>query len=309
MKRTISIVIPVYNSNDILEKLIFTLNEYSASRSFESYEYVLVDDCSKDNSWKKIESLSKENNALKAIRLSKNYGQHPATIAGLAHAKGDYVVTMDDDLQHNPYDIPKLIEAYESSQEAHIVIAHLTHKNVSFFKKLASKLNKLITEIALGKPKGIHLSPFRLLDRFAVDQMLAIKTAFPFIPALMFKFSKKIINVDISQQERYSGKSNYGLKRTLKLSSRLLINNSTVMLDLIAAIGILSAGLSIIGIVIVIGLTISGVSFASGWLSLISSIYLVGGLILFSLGIIGKYLQRILVEVTKTPNYVIEEII
>jgi len=306
----ISIVIPIYNSKKILPNLFEAIYAYAQSRSQEKYEVIFVNDCSPDNAWEIIKDLQSQHpDFVRGIKFSRNFGQQPATIAGIAHAKGDFVITMDDDLQHHPEDIPLLLAAYQQDKDTHIVIAHLQNKKTTGFKKFVSNMNRRVTSTVLNKPKDIHLSAFRLIDRFVVDKMLEIQTAFPFIPALMFTVTKKVVNVSLEHRERYAGKSNYSIKRMVQLSSRLLINNSTLMLDMIATLGILIASLSFLGIMTIVGLRMSGIAFAPGWVSIISSIYLIGGLILFSLGIIGKYLQRILVEVTNIPNYVIEDII
>lgn len=309
-QQLISIVIPIYNSEKILPNLFEAIYAYAQSRSQEKYEVIFVSDCSPDKAWEVIKDLQSQHpDFVRGIKFSRNFGQQPATIAGIAHAKGDFVITMDDDLQHDPNDIPLLLEAYRQDKDAHIVIAHLQNKKTTGFKKFVSNMNRRVTSIVLNKPPDIHLSAFRLIDRFTVDKMLKIRTAFPFIPALMFVITKKVINVPLPHRERFEGESNYGIKRMIQLSSRLLINNSTILLDMIATMGILIALTSFLGIMAIVGLRISGIAFAPGWVSIISSIYLMGGLILFSLGIIGKYLQRILVEVTNMPNYVIEDII
>jgi len=293
-----------------LPNLFEAIYAYAQSRSQEKYEVIFVNDCSPDDAWEIIKDLQSQHpDFVRGIKFSRNFGQQPATIAGIAHAKGDFVITMDDDLQHHPEDIPLLLAAYQQEKDTHIVIAHLQNKKTTGFKKFVSNMNRRVTSTVLNKPKDIHLSAFRLIDRFVVDKMLEIQTAFPFIPALMFTVTKKVVNVSLEHRERYAGKSNYSIKRMVQLSSRLLINNSTLMLDMIATLGILIASLSFLGIMTIVGLRMSGIAFAPGWVSIISSIYLIGGLILFSLGIIGKYLQRILVEVTNIPNYVIEDII
>ena len=307
--RLISIVIPLYNSRQILPDLVKRLLEYSSSRIEENYEFILVDDCSPDNTWESIKLITNEYPEFRGIKFTRNFGQQPATMAGLSMSKGELIITMDDDLQHDPFDIPSLIEAYDKNKISHIVIAHLKNKQTSLFKRVASNVYRYVIGVALNKPKDLYLSAFRLLDRFAVDKMLSIKTAFPFLPALMFTITRQVINVEIEHKRRHSGKSNYGIKKMITVSSRLMINNSTVLLDAIASVGIITSLLSLFIIMFVLLLKFFGIPIASGWLSTITSIYLVGGLILFSLGIIGKYLQRILIEVTNVPNYVIEELI
>jgi len=118
----VSIVIPIYNSEKILPNLFEALYKYAQSRN----QVIFVNDCSPDNAWEIIKDLQNQHpDFVRGIKFSRNFGQQPATIAGIAHAKGDFVITMDDDLQHDPKDIPLLLEAYQEDKDAHIVIAHL----------------------------------------------------------------------------------------------------------------------------------------------------------------------------------------
>ena len=306
--RKIRIVVPVYNSASVLPHLYAQFEQFIESRSNEQYEIIFVDDSSPDGAWDAISDLCAKNPTLvRGIRMSRNYGQQPATLAGMAKAKGDLVITMDDDLQHRPEDISALIKAYDSHDNNHIVIAQFNEKKTTGIRKVLSNLNRQITTLVLNKPKNLHLSSFRLFDKFASDQIVNIKTAYPYMPALMLSVTREIVNVPLEHQDRHSGKSNYGILDILRLSSRLLINNSTVLLDIIATFGVFISLLSFLAIIAIVGLKLTGVYYTPGWASVIGSIYLIGGLILFLLGIVGKYLQRILVEITNTSNYIIEE--
>jgi dolichol-phosphate mannosyltransferase/undecaprenyl-phosphate 4-deoxy-4-formamido-L-arabinose transferase len=301
-----SVVVPVYNTTEVLFSLVdsieTTMKEYSAE-----YEIILVNDNSPNiQSWQIIKSLSESRSYVKGVQLSRNFGQQSATLCGLALSTGDYVITMDDDYQHNPADIPLLIE---ESLQYDIVIAHFIDKKHSYFKKMTSAIKGYFDHLILDKPKGIHLSAFRLLSRNVVDGMLAIKTPTPFIPALMFFVSKNVISVKMPHYQRKEGQSGYTVYKLIKLFSYLIINNSSLLLRFIGYIGLL---LSLGSFILVIYFTMRRVIFDTaieGWTSTIILILFFGGFQLFTLGIIGEYLIRIVRGVEEKPSYIIKEML
>lgn len=302
----ISIVIPVFNSARILPKLIHELRIFVQQRK-EQFEVLLVDDFSTDDSWLVLKELCLQNRGLlKAIRLSRNCGQQSATLCGMRECKGDIIITMDDDLQHKPKDIEKLLLTKQDTGAA-IVIARLVEKRHGLFRKMCSDAMKFLSEKLVSKPKNLYLSSFRLMGRDIADNILKIQTYYPYFPVLMLTVTRNIVNVDITHSERFEGKSNYSFFKSLTMSTRLIINNSSILLDCVGLLGLVSSLLSFgVAILILIKKMVLGIPI-QGWTSLIISVYLVGGLILFSTGIIGKYLLRILNETLHRPNYFISE--
>ncbi|MGI9316597.1 MAG: glycosyltransferase family 2 protein [bacterium] len=296
-----SVVIPVYNTVKPLEELVARIEEVFNLLEVE-YEVIMVDDCSSNTqTWTTLESIALKNPAVTAIQLSRNFGQQPATLCGLAEAVGDYMITMDDDLQHSPEDIPQLIHKNDHD----IVIGQFSEKKHSLFKRATSRIKSYFDTILIGKPHNIRLSPFRMINRTTVDGMLAINTPSPFIPALMFHVSKDVVGVTFEHHSRKEGKSNYTFGKMLGVFNNLIIGNSSFLLKTIGYLGVIIAFCSLIYASFIVVEQLIKPTLVPGWTSVIVSILFVGGLLLFSVGIIGEYLIRIIAGVESRPSYVV----
>lgn len=298
-----SIVVPVYNTATTLIDLAKRVENVFEGSSFD-YELLFVDDHSSNQStWKTILMLADRNPRIKGFRLSRNFGQQPATLCGIDNANGDYVVTMDDDLQHNPEDILQLLE-----QKGHdIVIGQYVSKKHSLWRNLVSLLKGYFDHLLIGKPKSIQLTSFRLLNRTVVDGIKKIHTAYPFLPAMMFYVSKDVIGVAIKHNERTDGKTGYSLLKLVKLFSNLMVNNSSFLLRMIGVLGLSIAVISfVLGIYFIIRSFYIDIE-TTGWTSTIVVLLFIGGMILLSIGVIGDYLIRIISSVEKRPTYIIRE--
>lgn len=300
-----SIVIPVYNSTRSLPELVLRINKVFANLPKTDYEIIFVDDASENlSTWPILSSLEKKYLNITIIQFTRNYGQQSATLCGIEKANGDFFITMDDDLQHQPEDIPKLIK-----MQCHdVVIAQFARKNHSLLTKITSRLKGWFDYKLIGKPKNISMSPFRLLNRTVRDAILQIKTPYPFLPALIFSVTQDVVGVEAEHAKEFDGKSNYNFWRRLKLFSNLLINNSSFLLQLIAFIGI---SISILSFLVAIYLIIKKLFFdisVVGWTSIITTVLFIGGLMLFSVGILGEYLVRIIDGVENKPTYSIRRI-
>ncbi len=294
----LSIVIPVYNSPCLVE-LTERIERVLTAEGI-AYEVVFVDDSSPDPAvWPVLEQLVSTHPRIRAVQLTRNFGQQAASLCGLREARGERVITLDDDLQHLPEDLPKFL----ALKEWDIVIGQFERKQHSLFKRMASRLKGLFDQIIIGKPGSIQLSSYRLLNRTVVDGILSIQTPYPFIPALMFHVSKKVIGVTVEHRPRKAGRSGYTFWKLLTLFSNLLINNSALVLRWVGYLGILCALISFAftgGIFykkLVHGIAIQG------WASLMAAILLIGGMLLFSLGLIGEYLIRIIAASEAKPMY------
>jgi dolichol-phosphate mannosyltransferase/undecaprenyl-phosphate 4-deoxy-4-formamido-L-arabinose transferase len=298
-----SIIVPVYNTVRPLEELVNRIKNVFYSIEAE-YEIIMVEDCSpKIETWQTLEALAKNYTSVIAIQLSRNFGQQPATLCGLALATGDFMITMDDDLQHSPEDIPKLIEKNDHD----IVIGQFSERKHSLFKRAASRVKSYFDRILIGKPRHIRLSPFRMINRTTVDGMLAIRTPSPFIPALMFHISKDVVGVTFEHHYRSEGKSNYTFRKMLGVFNNLIIGNSSFLLKAIGYLGVIIAFFSLIYAALIVFEQLVNPTSIPGWTSVIVSILFVGGLLLFSVGIMGEYLIRIIAGVESRPSYVIRK--
>jgi len=299
-----SIVIPTYNSVKSLPELCTRINNVFEELE-QTFEIIFVNDCSPNHqTHSTLVSLATQYAFVKAINLTRNFGQQAATICGLENSSGKYIITMDDDLQHPPEGILDLIK----EKHHDLVIARLIQRKDPYLRQITSYIKSYFDYIILQKPRHVRLSPFRLFKREIMLSMLDIKTPTPFIPALMFYVTRDVVNVKVRHVKRKEEKSNYTLKKRLKLFSLIIINNSSFLLKIIGYLGLVIAFLSILLISYFIFFKWTKGETPIGWASTISAILFLGGMILFSLGIIGEYLIRIMPAIEKKPTYVIKKI-
>ncbi|HXG55442.1 MAG TPA: glycosyltransferase family 2 protein [Vicinamibacterales bacterium] len=304
----VSIVIPTYRSAGTLPELVRCIDEFFASyRPALTHEIIAVDDGSQDETWEAVRRLCAGQSHRRGIRLLRNFGQQNATLCGIANARGGLIVTMDDDLQHEPEDIGTLLEAKRATG-ADVVIARLIEKETSWFRRKASDLMRWLVSRAVGKPKGLHLSSFRLLDRAVAEGIAGVRTSYPYFPALLFAVANRVVNVEVKHRSRQVGRSNYTLRRLVREATNLIVNNSTLLLDAVSAVGVLSILSSFLVVVIVVYRRMTAATPVPGLASIIISVHLIGGLILAALGVIGHYLHRLLNETVGKPGYVVAEL-
>jgi len=293
---SVSIVVPVYNSL-VLEQLA---EKIDAALTGRTYEIVFVDDGSPDaRVWPALQRLANEGPHVRAVQLSRNFGQQAATLCGLREARGGIVITMDDDLQHDPADIPLLLA--ESHHD--VVIAQFVAKEHHPFRRLASAAKHVFDRVILGMPGHLHLSSFRLLSRTVVDGVLAMRTAHPFLPALMFHISKDVAGVPVRHGARAAGRSGYTLRKLLSMFGNLVINNSSILLRFAAGTGLFFAFVSFALTAVAVYRKLVHHVVLQGWTSLFAATMLIGGLLLVCIGIIGEYLIRIIANGEAKPMY------
>jgi len=307
MKKTnplLSIVIPVYNSENCIEKLVLCLK--TALKTL-THEIILVNDCSPDNSWNQILIAAKKNKNICGINLRKNSGQDNAIMAGLSYAKGKYIVIMDDDLQHSPSDIPRLLETVEKGYD--VCYANFEEKHQAFWKNFGSWFNGKIAEYVIAKPKGIYLSPFKIIRKEVVESILSYNGIYPYVDGLIFQVTANITQIPAKHNTRFSGRGNYNLIRSIRVFLKLLTGFSIQPLRLSSYTGfITSVAGFLFGLYRIWCYFFQGEKVA-GWTSLIVLFLFLGGLILMSLGLIGEYIGRIFLSINRKPSFVIKEII
>lgn len=300
--KEISVVIPVYKSEKCIPELTKQISD--ALKDF-SWELILVNDCSPDNSWTEIKKVAAENNNITGINLRKNGGQDLAILAGLNHAKGKWIVIMDDDLQHSPYDIPKL---YAQAQKGFdVVYADFKQKKQKLWKNLGSWLNGKVSEITLGKPKEIYLSPFKIISGSVVKEMCKLNNLFPYIDGLIFQVTKNITQINIEHHKREYGKSNFTLLKSMQVFFRMMFGFSTFPLNFATYIGFFSSTMGFLLAIYFLVKFLLGLEPLTGWTSLIMVILILGGLILLALGIIGKYIGQMYLTINNSPKYIVKE--
>ncbi len=304
-RTTYSVVIPVYNSTTSLVELVERLDNVFGNIVHETYEVILVDDGSPNpETWPTMKCLADKYNHVKIVQLMRNFGKPGAVMCGFEQAQGDYIFTLDDDLQHFPEDIPKFIERKEHD----VVMGAFATKQHSWFKKLTSSTKGWFDYKLLGKPSHIQMGPFRLYKSAIVKSMLRIKTPYPIISSLILHTTRDIATVNVEHGTRKFGDSNYSFSKGLQTFSNLLINNSAFLPRIITIIGI---SVSVISLVLSIFYIFRSLIFdisVPGWTSLILVVLIANGLILFSVGVTGEYLTRIIAGIESRPAYIIRKL-
>ena len=302
----ISIVIPVYNSENILPKLLEEINN-SLNGVIDSFEVILINDRSKDDSWEVIKKLKQKYNFLIGINLRKNAGQHNAIMAGLNYAKGDVVITMDDDLQHDPKYIIKLYNQIKSGYD--VCYTKYNNRQHKKWKILGSKFNNLVASILIQKPKELYLSSFKAISKDIKNEMIQYPTPYIYLDGMILSITDNITTIEIEHKERLEGESNYTFFKLLSLWTQMATNFSILPLRIATFLGITISLFSFLLGVYYIILKFLDKTFPEGWTSLIVIVLFFGGIILTSLGIIGEYIGRTYLQLNGKKQYTIKEVI
>lgn len=299
-----SIVVPLYGSANSLELLHRSICDFFENKY--SYEIIYINDCSLDNSWEVLKKIKNTFNYVTIIDLSRNFGQHGATMCGFKHAKGKYVITIDDDLEAHPNDIQKLI-ASQQKTNSDLVYGVYPKLNQSFLRKTLTSLYKLLSKIE-GKKKGKG-SSFRLLTNSLAKKLADNHKHFVFIDELCLWYTSKIDFIDIEPNKNFIDKKRYTILSLFSLTTNVILFSSTFPLKLVTRIGI---SLSVVNFLIGMFYLIKKMFFktqVSGYTSLIVSIMFSTGLIIFSIGIIAQYLTQVLKTINNSPSYSEREVL
>ena len=301
----ISVVIPVYKSEHILPELHTRLQNVF-KKMVVGYEIIMVNDCSPDNSWEIMSNLSTNNPETKSILLRKNVGYECAVMAGLSFAKGEYVVMMDDDLQHIPEDIPKLLNEIEKGFD--VIYANFLNKQQSLIKNMGSWFNGKVAQLVINKPKDIYLSPFKIMKKDIVDEILRYEGLFPYVDGLIFRITSSINQIHITHHKRKIGSGNYNLYRSIKIWLSLATGFSTMPLRLTTFVGISMFIFSFfISLFLIVWKFFFGGEAPEGWATVILVVAAIGGIQLASIGIVGEYIARIFLDVSQKSRFAIKK--
>ncbi len=301
--RKISFVIPCYGSENTIEHVVHGIEQIV--RKEDDYEVILVNDCSPDNVWEKIQGLCKANPKVQGICLSKNFGQHAALLAGYKQCSGDLVVSLDDDGQTPVEEVYRLIDV--AAEGADVAMAYYPNKMHNKFRNIGSKINQVMAVQLVGMPKDIINTSYFCMHRFVVEEMLRYTNAYPYIPGLICRTTKNIKNVAIDHKERESGHSGYTMKKLLGLWFNGFTAFSIKPLRLATATGCICAIAGFIfGFVTIIRKLVDP-AVVIGWSSLVALLVFIGGMIMLMLGLIGEYIGRIYICMNNSPQYVIKE--
>jgi len=305
IKPQLSIVVPVYNEAGNLVQLFKELEETLAGQDM-AWEVLFADDGSSDNTWGIIEALHRQNNRVKGLRLSRNFGHQYALLAGLTNARGDGVITMDGDMQHPVKMIPELVSEWRKGNMV-VHTRRLDPPTLSYFKKLTSKLYYRIFSYLSGVKIEPGMADFRLLDARVVNDVLAFQEEGLFFRGIAQWVGYKAATISYTSQERYSGSSKYSLKKMIRLAWNGITSFSIVPLRLAIFLGVITSVIAFAEIIYAISVKIFTDSAVPGWASAISAISFLFGVLFILLGIVGEYIGRILVEVRQRPRYLVSD--
>ena len=286
----LSIVVPVYRSEDCVEPLYEAIHS-ALVKACITFELILVNDCSPDRSWEKIEALIARSSHVVGVNLRKNFGQDAAIMAGLRLATGKYIAVMDDDLQHDPDDIPRLFTEIHRGK-FDLVYANFEQKKQAWWKNLGSWFNGKLAEIVIKKPKSVYLSPYKLMTAGAISQVLNYCGPYPYLDGILFQITSRISQIPAQHRVRFAGEGNYDLIRSIRVWARLIFGFSVFPLRLMGFIGFLIVMLSMITGLAVICERLYDSTTPMGWASQILVPLFLGGVQLIFLGLIGEYLGR-----------------
>ncbi|MCQ2080783.1 MAG: glycosyltransferase family 2 protein [Lachnospiraceae bacterium] len=301
----ISFVIPCYCSTNTLPAVIDEIKDTMAKLTKYTYEIVLVNDCSPDDTFDTITKLAKENDNITGLSLAKNFGQHSAIMAGLNVVSGDIIVCLDDDGQTPANEVSKLLDGIENG--ADVVYAKYTHKKHNIFRNFGSMINERMTRIMLGKPKNLYVSSYFAARRFVVDEMIKYTYAFPYLIGLVLRTTKNVINVEVNHRNREIGQSGYTFGKLMSLWFNGFTAFSVKPLRIATFTGSVAAVVGFLyGIYTIIKklfLDIDGQ--VAGFAALMSVIVFMSGLILLMMGLIGEYIGRTYISMNNSPQYVV----
>lgn len=300
----LSIVSPVYMGEKMLDELVRRIHE--AVRPLTSnYEIVLVNDCSPDSSWKKITEICAKDKLVKGINLSRNFGQPYAITAGLSYAQGDYVAVIDCDLQNKPEDLPamyrKALEGFD------VVSARRVVREDTFLKRMSSAIFHKVYDFLSGFETDKAVAEFGIYSRKIVNVYCSIPEYSRSFVELIHTLGFKKAAVDVLHDHRLEGKSSYNLYRLLKLSFNSIISNSNRPLYLAVTLGLIMSLLSFMMAIYNIFAKFIGLNEVEGYTSTIFSIWFVGGILLFMMGVVGLYVGKIFDQVKGRPVFIVSE--
>jgi undecaprenyl-phosphate 4-deoxy-4-formamido-L-arabinose transferase len=300
----LSIVIPVYRGAATIGRLVEAL---SALKPEGGLEIVLVNDGSPDNSGEVCRELvARATVPITYIEHARNFGEHNAVMTGLRHARGRYVITMDDDLQNPPEEVVRLYD-HARSGGWDVVYTRYAVKEHAGWRNLGSRFANWVADQLLDKPKGLYLSSFRCMSAFAVSQVTRYSGPYPYVDGLLMQVTQRLDSIEVKHLKRVEGRSNYTLKRLVLLWLNLATSFSVLPLRLAMAAGALMGLFGFLGALYVIGVGLTGQT-PSGWASLMTVMLLIAGVQFTILGVLGEYVGRAFLSANGKPQGVVREI-
>lgn len=299
----ISIVVPVYNEETTLHEL---RERVAKALGAERYELVLVNDGSKDRSGELLEELAARHREVVAVQLSRNFGQHPAVLAGFSVVRGRWVITLDADLQNPPEEIPRLLESLRAGHD--VVGSIRSRRQDPWLRKQVSSMVNRLTTASIGVGMQDYGCMLRGYSRAVTDEIVELAERSAFIPALAMMLATDPVEIEVRHQEREEGESKYSPLRLLRLGFDLITGFSLIPIQLVGLSGIVMALLGIgFGAFLLVRRLWVGPE-VEGVFTLFAVLFVFMGLTMLAVGLVGEYVGRIYAEVRRRPIFRIREV-
>ena len=300
----LAVIIPVYNSEKTIRELVLELNK---ELSHISFEVVLVNDGSKDQSEEICEGLAKEFDHVTFISLRRNYGEHNTVMCGLNHVTAQYAVIIDDDFQNPPHEIEKLLNVAKKGYD--VVYSKYKIKKHNLFRNFGSKVNDKVANFLLEKPRHIYLSSFKVISGEVIKEITKYKGPFPYIDGLILRVTDNITSVYVNHSDRKVGRSNYNFRRLLMLYLNMFVNFSIKPLRVFTITGVVIFFIGILLSIFFIIRKLLNPDFPVGWTSVALGIVTFSSFQIIFLGLIGEYLGKQYLDQNSTPQWTIKKIV
>ncbi|HMP71852.1 MAG TPA: glycosyltransferase family 2 protein [Kiritimatiellia bacterium] len=300
----LSIVVPVYRGEQTLEALCQKIQE--ALEGAYDYEILLVHDCGPDQSWPVIERLHQAHpRRIRGIRLTRNYGQHNAIICGIEHASGALIITMDEDLQQDPQDIPRLIETAERTG-ADVVYGDPEETEHAWWRNLSSRMLKKLLRVAIPELPPYY-SPFRLIRRATAAHLVQMRNSYTFLDGYLVWVTTHFARCPVAHHPRFAGRSGYTVRKLVEHSINIFVTFSNLPIRMLMHIALALFGASSIYAGWLVVQVMRNVEFQAGFPTIVVLLLLGFSLLLLGVATLGEYLYRVNIKTTKRPNYCVRE--
>lgn len=304
----LSIVVPVYRGAATVGRLVAALSALSVHGGME---IVLVNDGSPDNSGEVCRDLVAASAGspvpVTLVEHARNYGEHNAVMTGLRHARGDFIITMDDDLQNPPEEVVHLYD-HTRLNNYDVVYTRYAEKKHDSWRNIGSRFANQVADWLLDKPKGLYLSSFRCMSRMVARAVIRYRGPYPYVDGLIMQVTQRIGSIEVAHLARMEGRSNYTLVRLVRLWLNLATNFSLVPLRIAVVMGVAMAAVGTLGAAFVVAEALTGEP-PTGWASTMVVTLLIAGAQFFILGILGEYVGRIFLTANRKPQGTVREVV